>query len=237
MQAIDYTLNKNQSYLAAESRILYGLDDDHSLFIILPENIKLKSSPKPLSRIGDLLIQLESIITQRYHPTYYYYVTFITNITVPTGFKNKTPKIGLAAPSGFGSPTFFLGIPIRYVSIDWYFYNAYGAILTTPNAGTKFGNQFLYQAGIGRSLSHNLKHWVFCLTLELNGIYSQKDRLNFVINQNSGGNVIWLGPNIWICNETIISQTGFQFPLTQQLYGKQNKNIFRIASVFAYKFN
>lgn len=229
-QAINDTSAKNQNYFGGESRLLYGLDDDHDLFVILPESIRLKKNCHTSSGFGDLIIQLESLIFQKYYPTHYYYMTLVANITIPTGSANKNPN------TGFGSPSFFLGIPFRYVSINWYFYNAYGVVLTTSNMGTKFGNQFLYQAGLGRSLSHS-KHWILTLTLEVTGIYSQKNKCNFVINQNSGGNVMWLGPNLWASNERIILHGGFQFAITQQLFGKQNKNIFRMAALFGYKFN
>lgn len=179
--------------------------------------------------VSDLLFQVESVLYAKYEFSYLYYSTFVFNITLPTGSPSKTPSTGLGAPS------FFFGITAGYLSIDWYLYNSYAIEIPLYYVASKHGRTYLYQAGIGHNLKHS-KKWIFCLTLEGNGYYSQRDITNFTKDKNSGGNTFYLGPNIWIANERLAIQSGFQFAVADHLFGKQPRNLFRAGALVGWKF-
>lgn len=66
-------------------------------------------------------------------------------------------------------------------------------------------------------------NWIFALMVEADGQYSEKDKINGIINPNSGGNVVFITPSLWISSKKLILQFGIGFPVVQDLYGNQNK--------------
>jgi len=153
----------------------------------------------------------------------------VTNITVPTGSVKKNP------PTGFGSPSLFLGGTYYHVLVDWFVFTSQGAVLTCSDHGTKFGDQFLYQFGLGRNIP-SPEGWIYAWMVEIDGQYNKKNRIDGVIDHDSGGNVIYATPSLWISSEEMLLQFGVSFPINQNLFGHQRKFDYALNFNFAWSF-
>ena len=83
--------------------------------------------------------------------------------------QEKKPRTGLGANS------FFLGAIFSRMGIDWFYFISLARIWNCTSHRTKFGDQFLYQYGIGRRLC-NTSEWLFAAQLEFDGTYSERDK-------------------------------------------------------------
>ena len=132
----------------------------------------------------------------------------------------------------------FLGFTANRLATEWYCFTSGGVLLTTQhNHGTKAGNQFIYQGGFGKNIAYASEKWIATWMIELNGLYAQKRRINGVIDQNSGSNLIMLGPSLWFSTPRLIFQAGIAPIIYQHLFGDQLKNSVFIAFNFGWTFN
>lgn len=218
-----YFVNMVPSYI-------YGLTDNLTIFLSAPFAVRYRQKNHHTSGPGDALVQLEYAFYTKAYRTYYDQATIVTNITIPIGSRRKNPSIAL------GSNNFFIGLTYSRMKINWFYFTSHGVITTSSSHRTQHGNQFLYQFGIGRRIT-NTKVWLFDWMLELDGIYSWKDRINGKIDPNSGGNVIYLTPSIWISSaENLIAQFGIGFPICQSLFGHQMKNDYLLSLNVGWTF-
>jgi len=59
--------------------------------------------------------------------------------------------------------------------------------------------------------------------IEIFGSYLQHNRECGRTDPNSGGNVVFIGPSVWISSEHFYIQIGCALPLSQKFFGKQSK--------------
>lgn len=78
--------------------------------------------------------------------------------------------------------------------VDWLAFTTAGSLLTTANQRTKFGDQFLYQFGIGKNIP-SPPGCIYARILEVDGQYYRKNCINGVLDRNSGRNVIFVTPS------------------------------------------
>lgn len=208
---------REKEYINSIPQFLYAPTDDLALLIVPMQALNYRLNNCSSSGFADTLVQLEYAYTKQYKETSTKRATIIGAIQLPTGSAHKNP------PTGFGSPSFFFGLTGYRTAINWYCYASPGCYLTTPRNGTKFGNQFLYQVGVGHNL-HHFKKWILLLLIEGNGIYSQRDKIDGCINPNSGGNIFYVGPTLFLSNKRFIFKVGIQCPVAQHLYGAQPQN-------------
>lgn len=196
--------------------VLFGITDDWSIFFNFPAAPAMRDGEEHSSGLEDFFVQLEYAFFNKKTYTYEDQATIVANVTVPTGSIHKQP------PTGFGSPSFFLGATYYHTMVHWFCFTSHGAILTTSDHRTKFGDQFLYQFGLGRNVP-SPKGWIYAWMLELDGQYNQKNRIKGRTDPNSGGNVFYITPSIWVSSKEFLFQFGVSLPLNQHLFGKQNK--------------
>lgn len=202
--------------------LLFGITDDWSIFFNTPVSPVMRDGKYRSSGLEDFFIQLEYAFYNKKTYTYEDQATVVANITFPTGSVKKMP------PTGFGAPSFFLGATYYRTTVDWVLFTSHGAVLTTSDHKTKFGDEFLYQFGIARNIP-SPRGWIYALMLELDGQYFRKNQIDGKIDPNSGGNTIFVTPSFWVSNKYILIQSGVSFIINQNLFGKQNK--------FDYVFN
>ena len=210
--------------------ILYGIRDDLSLFIGIPFTPKYKMYCHNSSGMEDIMFQLEYAFINKKTLKSITQATVVGNIELPTGSSKKNPH------TGFGAPSFFLGLTLSHSAHYWYAWIQSGTTLTLEHHKTKFGNQFFYQGGIEGVITTRAG-WLFAWMVELFGIYEQKDKICGMKDKNSGGNTFYIGPSLWISSEKLIFQLGIAAPATQHLFGKQPKISYFLAADFGYKFN
>jgi hypothetical protein len=225
----DDFIGKNKITVDLIPSILFGVTKDFSFFFNFPFTPEIKDGGHKSRGLEDFFIQLEYAFYNKSTLTYTDQATILTNITVPTGSIKKNP------PTGFGSPSFFLGGTYYRTWVDWIVFVAPGAVLTTSDHGNKFGDQFLYQFGFGRNIP-SPEGWIFAWMIEVDGQYNKKNRIHGAIDPNSGGNTIYVTPSLWISSKEIILQFGVSLPVNQNLFGHQRKFDYSYIFNFAWSF-
>ncbi|MDZ4124563.1 MAG: hypothetical protein U1E02_10355 [Hydrogenophaga sp.] len=227
-----YLNGKNERFFEVAPAVLYGISDTFSLLFAVPVAAQLKQDGYCSAGVSDLLLQGEYAFYNKDRQTYANQATFVASILLPTGSHKKVP------PTGFGSPTFFLGATASHMSVDWYVFSALGTLLTTAhNHGTVFGKQFLYEAGFGRNIAYREKRWLLNWLLEFNGQFSARDKIQGIVDKNSGGNTFSIGPSLFFSTQRLLLLGGVAFPVAQHLFGVQNKARYQVAFYASWKFS
>lgn len=196
--------------------VVYGITDDLSLFLTFPFTPIFQDRNCRSEGLQDFFAQVEYAVYNKKSPTYIDQATILGNVSFPTGSIHKQPN------TGFGAPGFFVGATYYHTTIDWFMFTMQGAELTTAKHKTKIGNQYLYQFGLGRNVL-SPEGWIYAWMFELDGQYSEKNRIKGKRDRNSGGNVIYATPSVWISSENFLLQFGVSIPLNQAYPGKQGK--------------
>lgn len=210
---------------------IYGIRDDLSIVLFVPFTPRSRSGSSHSSGIMDLFLQGEYGYYMKSYSDHTLTGTLVGNVQFPTGSDSKQPR------TGNGSFAYFLGTTLAYLSYDWYIFASSGANLTTSHHRTKFGNSYLYQWGFARYIPQlSPKGWIFDLMVEFDGIYTEKDRIRGKIDFNSGGNILFVTPSIWLSSKRFIVQWGIGFPVVQNLNGSQDKIKYSAAYILAIAF-
>jgi len=225
----DEFIGKNKIIMDLIPSVLFGITKEWSIFFNFPFTPILKEDGHRSNGLEDFFIQLEYAFYNKSTSTYVDQATVVGNITFPTGSIKKNPN------TGFGSPTLFLGGTYNRTMVDWFLFTSPGAVLTTADAGTKFGDQFLYQFGFGRNFP-SPEGLIYAWMVEIDGQYNKKNRVKRILDHNSGGNVIYATPSIWISSKEMLLQLGVSFPINQNLFGNQRKIGYAINFNFAWSF-
>jgi hypothetical protein len=209
--------------------ILFGITDDWSIYFNFPCTPCFQDGHDISRGFEDFFVQLEYAFYNKKTACSTGQATVVGNITFPTGSIKKNP------PTGFGSPSFFLGATYYHMWIDWFVFTSQGAILTTSDHRIKIGDQFLYQFGVGRNIP-SPKGWIFAWMLELDGQYNKKNRFEWELDKNSGGNIIFVTPSLWVSSKHWLFQFGASGIVNQNLFGKQRKFDYALNFNCAYSF-
>lgn len=213
----DAFIGKNSYATDAIPSLLWGIRDDLSFFFNVPFALRDKDRGNHSSGIEDIFAQLEYAFLIKKHSHSVDQATLVANVTFPTGSSSKNP------PTGFGSTSFFIGTTFNHTGIDWFFFTSPGAVLTTTTKhGTKFGDQILYQFGLGRNIP-SPTGWIFAWMVELDGLYAWKNKIKGHTDPDSGGNVIYITPSLWFSSKRLILQFGAGYPVVQHLFGHQSR--------------
>ncbi len=196
--------------------VLFGITDNWTLFFSFPFTPALQNGSQKSRGLEDFFVQLEYAFYNKSTWCYVDQATILTNITFPTGSIHKAP------PTGFGSPSIFVGATYYRTTVNWVFFAAPGAVLTGSDHGTKFGDQFLYQCGVSRYIP-SPRGWIYAWMVELDGQYNKRDRIEGLIDPNSGGNALYVTPSFWISSKCMLLQFGISLPVNQNLFGRQRK--------------
>lgn len=216
--AFSESKGKDQDFKTFNPQMIYAFTDSFSLFMVTSQALHYKQGKYHSSGPEDTVIQLEYAFYTKAYRTYYDQATIVANVSLPTGSAKKKPATGI------GSKSFFIGGTYSRMKIDWFYFISSGGILTTTHKGNQFGSQFLYQFGFGRRIA-NTSEWLLDWMLELDGTYSWKNKMHRMIDSNSGGNIIWLTPSVWISTKkSFFIQFGMGFPIYQYLFGYQKKS-------------
>jgi len=219
-----------QSFSEFVPSVLYGITDRISIFIELPVAVKFKQKQFVSRGLSDLIIQLEGVTYIHETTKMVNEITFVGNMSFPTGSFTKNP------PTGTGSPRFFLGFTASHSEKAWYYFTSLGGIITTFHKNTKIGNQFLYQFGLGRNIAYKTDAWILNWLIELEGIFGQRSEAAGIIDRNSGGNTLLLGPSLWFSTQRFIIQGGILAVVSDRPFGIQVKNQYLAAAYVGWTF-
>lgn len=194
---------------------LYGVTDRFSLFFNVPVSPGNKEGRHHSSGLEDIFFQPEYAFLLKKTEDSMDQATLVFNVTFPTGSSHKNP------PTGFGSPSFFIGATYNHMETKWFVFFQPGAVITTSHHGTKFGNQYLYQAGYEMIIWGKPEKMIFAWMVEVDGTFSERDRFHGKTNRNSGGNIIYVTPSLWYSDKRFLVQAGPGFPVVQSHHGHQ----------------
>lgn len=213
----------NKHFMDLIPSVLYGITDKLSIFISTPYAASYEVGQKKSTGFEDVSAQLEYAFYSKSISNFTDQATVVANVTAPTGSIQKNPSTGV------GSPSFFLGTTFNRTYVDWFVFGSPGAVLTTAKDSTKFGNSYLYQFGFGRNIA-DINGWLLAWMAEIDGTYTQQNRVRGIIDPNSGGNVVYITPSIWASTKKFIFQFGVGLPATQNLYGNQTRDTYLLAA-------
>lgn len=226
----DQLKGKHKSFVEVIPSILYGITNKLSLFVEFPIELKLEYGNQKSRDFSDLIVQLEQVVYVGESVGTVNDISIVGNITFPTGTISKDPH------TGFGSPTFFLGATLSRFHTDSYYFASFGGRITTFHKHNKFGNSFLYQAGIGRNIAYKADAWTLNWLVEFDGVYTQRSILSNAIDYNSGGNIILIGPSLFFSTQHFLAQAGISAVAAQHLFGDQLRDDYFAAAFVGWKF-
>lgn len=242
-----YVIGKNQTQFAfvpfdligvnhysidINSGVNYGLTDSFSVLYSAPIAVRHKDGQSYSSGFEDMSLQCEYAFYASETAIDSKQATLVANATFPNGSTKKDPILGL------GSMSYFLGATYTQMYVDWFWFTSHGAFLTTKHHGIKYGDNFLYQLGIGKNICSTSNKFEFILDwlIELDGQYSPKDKFNGLRDPNSGGNLVYLTPSLWFSTPRTIWQFGIGRVISQHLFGNQKKEKYLLIASFTWTF-
>lgn len=228
ISADDYA-GVNKHFIDVIPAVLYGISDNLSLLINTPYAASFETGSSKSTGFEDAFAQLEYVFYNGSNSSFSDQATIVINVAAPTGSIRKDPA------TGNGSFSYFLGTTFNSTSVKWYYFVSPGAIFTTVKNGTKVGNSYLYQAGLGRNIA-NWNGWLFAWVLEGDGTYTEKNKIGGMIDPNSGGNVVYVTPSLWAATKKFLFQFGVGLPVTQHLFGSQSHGTLLVATNIGWSF-
>lgn len=220
---------KNGYYNDVGPAVIYAFSDNCSLYANLPVAARYKEEKEHSAGLVDTYVQLEYAYYNKSRLTYTEQATVIAGVTIPTGSTSKSPS------TGDGSPSYFVGGNFNHMGIDWFYFGSLGVFLTTFHSNTKPADAYLYQVGIGRNIA-SPPGWIIAWMVEFDGIYTSRDIDQGEADPDSGGNILFFTPSLWISSEKCVFQLGAGGVMTQHFYGDQNHFTHQFLFNFAYTF-
>jgi hypothetical protein len=226
----DQYKGNDKSMIDVIPSVAYGLRDNFSIYFVAPIAARYQQGQQRSSGLEDTLVQLEYAFYAQSTYAYTDQATVVGNFSIPTGSSTATPNTGIGALS------YFIGTTFNRTYLHWFLFTSYGAIFPTANHSDHNGNQYLYQAGVGRNLFDIGTDWIFAAMVEADGAFTERNKISGVADQNSGGNIIYVTPSIWISSKHLIFQLGAGMAPVQNLFGTQPRTNYLISGYLAWSF-
>jgi hypothetical protein len=227
----DYFHGPGQHLADALPYLVYGLTDNSSLLLSLPVALTYTQGNASSQGLEDASIQYEVGIYSKATSNYEDQATFVAAVNLPTGSGTSNP------PTGAGAPGFFLGTTFNRTYNDWLLFASPGALINTTHNSMRYGNQYYYQAGVGRNIAYSSSKWTLTWMVEADGQFSAKNKYSGVNDPDSGSNVVYITPSLFYARHNLILQAGFGIPCVQQLNGDQTLNNYFVAANVGWTFN
>ena len=182
------------------------------------------------SGVGDITVDTKWVFLARNR------LRGTTRMAIEGGVKVPVGGTGAALPDGTVAPR-----PLQVGTGSWDFplkalltvTQGHAGLLTnigyrinTTHDGFRAGNVFSYDVAVGLRFApwvyRSLKDKSLVAYLELNGTVSQEAEVGGASNPDSGGHLLFLGPDLqWIPTPWLLFEGSVQFPIVQDLNGTQ----------------
>ncbi len=181
--------------------------------------------------VTDIVIQFEHALYAKKTSTFTEQATIVVNAGLPIN--------GAAAPQRLYISTsgFFMGATYNRTYTDWVFFTSYGGSLSTTKDEIKFGNAFLYQAGIGRNILGIRDEYLLTGLVELTGTYKGQTLIANIVYPNSGGNTVFVTPSLIFATKRATFHVGMGFPVQQNLLGEQSRRQYILAGAISWAYD
>ncbi|WP_233588451.1 hypothetical protein [Legionella septentrionalis] len=227
----NYLSSTTQNLLTVVPAFLYGITDNASILVNIPVAANYSAQDSRSSGIADASIQGEYAFYNANNAKASKQATVVAAISAPTGSLKKNP------PTGFGAPSYFLGTTYNEMFVDWWWFASPGVLLIEASDNAHLDTQYWYQTGLGKNLYSASNRYIFSALLELDGQYSEKDKIFGQYDPNSGGNIVYITPSVWFSTQKFTAQLGISIPITQHWNGEQGTTHYYAALLLGWTFN
>lgn len=232
IQYSDYTVVPQSSGGSNRNiAVTYGFSDTTDVYLNFPVESSYGVRVTRSSGLGDVLFQLEHAFYTAGNRKYQDQATVVGAITLPLQDASSLAKRNNPGQLvGYGAPVYFVGATYNRTYVDWLAFASPGVLLTTVADHIQLGSQVFYQAGLGRVIKSVSNKYIFSGLLEFEGQYTAKDKFFGDSLANTGGDIIFLSPSLWLSTQHLILQVGVSFPVVQHLNGNQAKSDYALAA-------
>lgn len=149
------------------------------------------------------------------------------------GLELPTATINDSAMIGFNTPDFILQLEQIFLSRYWFIDFALLSLIPTKDPKRQRGIQFGHRLDFSRQFYFGDEPEINILVgIIMNSAYGGKNTLFDVIDQNSGGFTLLLGPLFSISRKDLLWDIRPSFPISQNLFSKQAKTKYVLATSF-----
>lgn len=182
---ISYLSGQDKEFLTILPSLLYGIEDNFTLFIQTPVAARYVINNHKASGLQDVLAQIEYAIYNKETAESTKQITIVGNTTFPTGNLDYEHIKGFGAHA-YGTQTFFAGFTASYVNYDWYPFVSAGFRYVAQDKCSKVGNQVLYQWGLCKNFGYTPNGYIASVMVEFDGTYIKKAKQAGTVDPNSG---------------------------------------------------
>jgi hypothetical protein len=209
--------------------MIFGLTDYTSVYFNVPVAEEDSAQSVRSATLKDVTLQLEHAVYSGGNQRYQSQATLVGAMNLPINEANYDQD-----HQGYGSPSYFFGGTWNRTYVDWLFFVSPGYWQTTTSNHVKIGSQWLYQAGLGRSIVSVTDQSILFGLIEIDGQYTEPDQVSGMARLNTGGNVVSLIPSFSLSFRHLMAQVGVGFPIIQDLNGIQTKTNYFIATTVTW---
>lgn len=200
--------------------ISYGISEKLGFRAIIPSILKLKDEELNTKSFGDIFI----LFDWYFFRTKEVIASFISGLKLPTASKQITAI--------FSSQS--LDLPLEFQMIynveNWYAESDFFALIKLKaRKKIKFGDVYTFAYALGPKYNFlNPRYFeTFYLVGRMSGLHVRSRFVEGVPDDNSGGTLFLLGPDITLANNHLVLRGLFQLPILNRPFGVQNVADFR----------
>ena len=244
------TLDRELTVRALPMVGVFGITESLALFGTIPildKEIEVNSPSGRVSRgdtgIGDSTVMARYTVWKNDLPGQTMRVAPFAALKMPTGEDDKTDSLGrLPQPLQLGSGSWdpSVGLVMTHQTLSRQIDASFSYTFTTQANNFEFGD-------VGRfDLSYQHRVWPATLSggvpaflygvLESNLIWQDKNEINGVEDNNSGGTIWFLAPGIQYVTKRTVVEAAVQIPVVQDLNGNSLENDFITTLSFRINF-
>ncbi len=182
--------------------------------------------------LGDLTLGTKYQFYRRDLRGAQYKAAAFVNLKLPTGDEDATPRLGSGSTDAVG------GLAWGYEGRRWYAFASGIYRLNTEGSGKleKGDRQSLNLVGGVRPRLSGYYDPDTVLMLELNWERTDRDELNGVKLDDTGGWELFASPVLWWTHRQFAFRGGLQIPIAEDLNGRQPSSDYRVTMEFVYHY-
>jgi len=201
----------------------YNVTSDLLVGAVLPlVNVRSRSTGGSATStgLGDVSIFAKHVLVQIDDLQETFRILGKASLKFPSSNKRLTP------PLGTGSWDISFGTVAGWIGKRFGLYGDASYTFNGSSDSHSYGNTFIYNATVGFRLSpaeyETYPSTQWNLYLEALGKYTEKDVVNGISNENSGGHTLLLAPGLqWIPSRVLLAEVAIQLPGLESLNGTQ----------------
>ena len=242
--------DRDRRSIASLSVLGYGVDEDISVFAVLPyldNRLDVTSGGERRTRetsgIGDIRLFGRHVVVRKNWPARAFRLSLFAGIETPTGEDDESDRFGRLPASvqlGSGSWDPFGGVVATYQTLDFQIDGQLAYQANTEANGFAFGDVARADASFQyrlwpRTFSGGVPNFLYGV-LEANLIHQGKNDDHGEDDGNSGGLSLFLTPGLQLVGRRWIFEAAVQLPVVQDLNGTALESDYVVRAGFRVNF-